>query len=84
MVDTAHGSEMAHDPRGQFGKTVLGQIACLDHVIDLAQQGFITSGIMIEASDYEHPDPFRQTDPNMPFFHALNGVQELHKIIINS
>ncbi len=80
IVDVAHGSEMAHDPSGNFNKTVLGQMACLDHVLSLAQDGWVPRGIMIEASDVTIVDPSRQTDPNMPFKHALDAVQELHAI----
>ncbi len=82
IVDIAHGSEMAHDPNGMFRKTTLGQMACLDHVISLASMGVIPAGIMIEASDFEHPDLRRRTDPNMSFNHALQGVKELHSIIM--
>jgi hypothetical protein len=39
------------------------------------------SGVMIEASDFEHPDKRRRTDPNMPFADALIGVVELHNIM---
>lgn len=82
IVDIAHGSEMAHDPNGLFRKTTLGQMACLDHVLTLAQNGITPRGIMIEASDFEHPNPVRRTDPNMSFTHALQGIKDLHSIIM--
>lgn len=81
IVDIAHGSEMAHDPTGRFQKTIAGQQRCLDAVINLAGKGFMPSGVMIEASDFEHPDKHRRTDPNMPFADALIGVVELHNIM---
>lgn len=79
IVDVAHGSEMAFDPSGNYDKTRAGQIACMEAVIELASDGHAPSGIMIEASDYEHPDPYKRTDPNIPFDIALEGILELHK-----
>lgn len=81
IVDVAHGSEMAFDPKAEFKKTISGQIACMENVILLSEQGLNPKGIMIEASDYENPDPYKQTDPNMPFTIALEGIIELHSII---
>lgn len=82
IVDIAHGSEMAHDPSGKFRKTTLGQMACLDHVLQMASDGIVPSGIMLEASDYENPNIERRTDPNMSFTHALEGVKALHSIVM--
>lgn len=75
VIDVAHGSEMAHDPSGDFKKTVEGQIAAMQAVIELAKEGHISAGIMVEASDLATP-----TDPVMPLQIALNGVRELHDI----
>jgi len=69
IVDIAHGSEMAHDPKGDFQKTILGQIACMNHVIRLAEQGVIPAGIKIEASNTP-----RVIDPPMHFETALGGI----------
>lgn len=74
IVDVAHGSEIAHDPNGQFGKSVKGQIAAMQSVIRLAREGHVPAGIMIEASNLESP-----TDPVMPLSIALRGVKALHK-----
>ncbi len=83
IVDTAHGSEMAFDPGGNFSKSVDGQKACLDRVLELASDGFVPTGIMIEASDHVVKNPARQTDPNMPFDIAVQDVIELNKLVIN-
>lgn len=77
IVDAAHGGEMAHDPSGRFGKTEDGQIACLDHIISLAKQGFIAAGVMIEASDM----PISQTDPNIQFDIAEQKMHELAEAV---
>ncbi len=76
IVDTAHGGEMAHSPDQDFTKSVLGQIACLDHVMELARDGLAPRGVMMEASDTISP-----TDPNMPFTAALTGLDDLNAII---
>lgn len=75
IVDVAHGSEMAHNPSGEYKKSIEGQIAAMEAVIELAEAGHIPAGIMIEASDLESP-----TDPVMPLEVALNGVKRLHAI----
>lgn len=77
IVDTAHGGEMAHAPDVDFTKSVIGQIACLEHVIQLTEGGLVPAGIMIEASDAVSP-----TDPNMPHSNAISGVQRLHQLVI--
>jgi 3-deoxy-7-phosphoheptulonate synthase len=49
-VDCAHGNEQAHDPNQQ--KSVAGQLACIDHVLDLLQSGQLPQppkALMIEA-----------------------------------
>jgi hypothetical protein len=75
IVDIAHGTEMAHDPDGQFKKTVAGQILAMEAVLDLAREGYAPAGIMIEASDLKS-----RTDPHMPLEIALNGVKQLYNI----
>lgn len=77
IVDTAHGSEMAHDK--DFNKSVAGQIAAIEAVIGLAERGYLPAGIMIEASDIESP-----VDPVIPLETALAGVKRLYEIKMNS
>jgi 3-deoxy-D-arabino-heptulosonate 7-phosphate (DAHP) synthase len=72
IVDTAHGGEMAHDLNGTYEKSVAGQVACMDHVVRIAEKGELPAGIMIEASDAVSP-----TDPVMPFVLALDGIVQL-------
>lgn len=78
IVDTAHGSEMAHDPDKKFQKSVPGQIAAMEAVIRLAEDGRVPAGIMIEASDIESP-----VDPTIPLEIALAGAKRLYEIKIN-
>lgn len=59
MVDTAHGSSMAHDP--DHKKSDGGQISAYEHVIDLASIGYIPAGVLSEASGLP-----TKTDPVMP------------------
>jgi phospho-2-dehydro-3-deoxyheptonate aldolase len=75
LVDWAHGGEQAHDPNGQFGKSVEGQIACMEHTIDIAERtGKAPAGIFAEASSAKSP-----TDPVMPFELAVEGAIALAK-----
>jgi phospho-2-dehydro-3-deoxyheptonate aldolase len=76
IVDTAHGGEMAFDPNGNYKKSIIGQIACLEKVIQIAEDyGETPVGIIMEASAAESP-----TDPVMPFRIALNGARRLHEL----
>jgi len=76
LVDWAHGGEQAHDPNGVFGKSVEGQIACMEHTIEIAERtGKAPAGIFAEASSAISP-----TDPVMPFDEALEGALALAKI----
>lgn len=75
IIDVAHGGEMAHDPDESFGKSVAGQIICLNHVIALAESGFMPKGIMIESSDAQSP-----TDPVMPFDIAMQKILQLAEV----
>ena len=76
LVDWAHGGEQAHDPEGKFGKSVEGQIACMEHTITIAEQtGKTPAGIFAEASSAKSP-----TDPVMPFETAIDGAQRLARI----
>lgn len=76
IVDLAHGSEQAHDLNGKFSKSIKGQAACFDHIIDLTRQGYKPVGIMTEASNVISP-----TDPNMPLELALNKIKKLKLVI---
>jgi len=76
IVDTAHGGEMAFDPEGNYKKSVFGQIACLERIIQIAEgHGEMPAGIMMEASSATSP-----TDPVMPFRVALAGARRLHEL----
>jgi 3-deoxy-7-phosphoheptulonate synthase len=61
-IDCAHANEQAHDP--EHGKSVAGQKACFDHVLQLlAQDGLATSpkALMIESHILEGQDTSQQT-----------------------
>lgn len=73
IVDIAHGSEMAHDLKGNFEKSEIGQLKAMFHVLDIAEKGEIPVGIMMEASDA----PSR-VDPVIPIKLALDGVMHLY------
>lgn len=75
IVDTAHGSEMAHHPEGVFQKSVEGQIAAMDHLVELACRGYAPLGKLSEASSTTG-----QTDPNMPLAPSLEASKQLHEI----
>lgn len=71
IVDAAHGSEQAYDPKGAFLKSALGQIACLEDLAIAARAtGRFPRGIMIEASDITSP-----TDPVVPLDEAFDTVE---------
>ena len=76
LVDWAHGGEQAHDPNNGFGKSVEGQVACMEHTIEIAERtGKAPAGIFAEASSAKSP-----TDPVMPFEAAVEGAQRLARI----
>lgn len=76
LVDWAHGGEQAHDPDGKFGKSVEGQIECMEHTIEIAERtGKAPAGIFAEASSAISP-----TDPVMSFEAAVEGAETLAKI----
>jgi phospho-2-dehydro-3-deoxyheptonate aldolase len=76
IVDTAHGGEMAFDPAGNYKKSVIGQVACLERVLQIAEEhGETPAGIIMEASAAESP-----TDPVMPFQVALGAARRLHQL----
>lgn len=79
IVDVAHGSEIAHDRNNQ--KSVTGQLAAAEHVVKLAEEGLMPSGIMMEASDIHIEDVSRRTDPNIPFARSLDILGELENIL---
>lgn len=73
VLDTAHGGEMAFDPKGNYGKSVAGQEACLDRVLAIAaRHGEMPAGLIMEASEAHSP-----TDPVMPQRVALDGARYL-------
>lgn len=78
IVDAAHGGEMAHHPGNTFEKSQEGQIACLDHIIELALKGVSACGVMIETSDVESP-----VDPVIPVNTAMEKNRQLHKAMFN-
>lgn len=74
IVDTAHGSSMAHDINDK--KSNQGQTSAYKHVIDLTCKGFVPAGIMSEASSLEG-----RTDPVMPVDELLSLASRLHSVI---
>jgi phospho-2-dehydro-3-deoxyheptonate aldolase len=73
IVDTAHGSEMAHDLNENFQKSAEAQLRCIEHVLSIVKHhGVSPLGIMIEASSAKSP-----TDPVIPFEAALHEVMSL-------
>lgn len=76
IVDLAHGGEMAHSPVQDFTKSVIGQIACFDHVIELAANGHIPVGTMAEASN-----TISKVDPVMPFETTILKTIELRNTV---
>lgn len=72
MVDLAHGSEMAHDPRQNFQKSIDGQICASDSLIELAGQGYAPAAVTMEASNLKSV-----MDPHMPLSLALGTIQQL-------
>jgi phospho-2-dehydro-3-deoxyheptonate aldolase len=76
LVDWAHGGEQAGDLRGNFGKSKLGQIACMFRTIEIAKRtGKTPVGVFSEATDAQSP-----TDPTIPFELAIEGAQVLAEI----
>ena len=73
IVDSAHGTEIAHDKR--FKKSVEGQLKALHHIKELRIAGFICRGLMVEMSD-----AISRTDPNIPFDSGLSVVIEIIRI----
>ncbi len=84
IIDLAHGGEQAHAPNADMSKTIEGQIAAFDHVLEMLDQAvedrFEPAGIMLEASDV-NPLAHRQTDPNMPLDVAITKIEELKDTI---
>jgi DAHP synthetase I family len=78
IVDAAHGGEMAHDPKGRFEKSAIGQQLCLDHILELMISGVVVKGIMLEASDTISP-----TDPLIPHQTGLTYAEEAMQILLN-
>lgn len=72
ILDLAHGGEMAHDPSKKAQKSILGQIACANHAIAMAQDGILMAGYLMESSDI-----ISLTDPNMPHTDGLETIKQL-------
>ncbi len=63
-VDCSHGNTQAHDPNKKNSKTVLGQLACFDHLVELVNEGSLQRtprAVMIEAHLIEGSDPSGKT-----------------------
>ncbi len=78
IVDTAHGSEQAHDPTGRYEKSQKAQMLCLLNVVMQAESiGLLPRGVMVEASNINSP-----TDPVLPLeetFEVLARLAAAHK-----
>lgn len=72
IIDLAHGSEMAHDRNGKFGKSEQGQIDSALHLVELITAGNVVAGFMIEMSDIQSP-----TDPVLRFDTGINCARLL-------
>lgn len=77
VVDPAHGGMRAHTESN--GKSVAGQIAAAEHIIDLAQQGYQPAGWLMEASDTASV-----VDPNMPYAEGLALTTQMARVCIGS
>lgn len=75
VVDVAHGTEMAHHPDGNFKKSVEGQEAAFDHVIDRAEKGNLPNSVMAEASNAAS-----RVDPHMRHERAVKRLIRLNNI----
>jgi phospho-2-dehydro-3-deoxyheptonate aldolase len=75
IVDVAHGGEMAHDLSGQYGKSELGQIACIATLAEVMREGFMPAGVIMETSDVKSP-----VDPTISLDYGLAGIQALHTV----
>lgn len=75
ILDTAHGAEMAHDPKRKFGKSVDGQVLAAYAMNRLVRQGYAPAGSMMEASELKS-----RTDPHMPLYIALATIKEQHRL----
>ncbi len=63
-IDCSHGNTQAHDPEQRNRKTVLGQLACFDHTIDIVEARELPKSpvaIMIEAYLREGADTSGET-----------------------
>lgn len=78
FADTAHGTEMAHDLRQQFGKSSDGQLAGLDHIVRLAEIGESPAGMIAEASDAP-----TDTDPHSPFGIIMESAIYINELRMN-
>lgn len=74
IIDTAHGVEMAHDPNGNFQKSVEGQIAATEMLVDLADEGYVPFGKLSEASRIKSP-----IDPHIALAISLNASRQMYE-----
>lgn len=77
-LDVAHGTEMAHDPAGNFQKSVEGQDAALDHMLTLAEDGIIPIGLTAEACNAP-----RVMDPHSVYEKARDISLRMHELCMN-
>jgi 3-deoxy-D-arabino-heptulosonate 7-phosphate (DAHP) synthase len=73
LIDIAHGSEMAHDPEGNFEKSPEGQVGAFHSLDRVARLGRTFAGTMMEASQLKS-----DVDPHMSLTVALAAVQRQH------
>lgn len=77
IVDSAHGGEMAFDPKLEYRKSIEGQKKCLEKISELCLRGYRPLGIMTEASDTIIESPEKNVDPNMPFDEATHILSKI-------
>lgn len=75
LDDMAHGTEMAHDPAGQYQKSIVGQERAWEHLLELVAEGYVGVGVLTEASDAAS-----LIDPNMPFARGVANIKRMHNI----
>jgi 3-deoxy-D-arabino-heptulosonate 7-phosphate (DAHP) synthase len=75
IADTAHGTEMAHDPEQKFEKSIDGQVLGMYSLLRVSKMGYHAAGSIMEASDLPSP-----TDPHMPLGIAIEGLKQQHYV----
>jgi 3-deoxy-7-phosphoheptulonate synthase len=88
-VDCAHDNERAHDPAGKYEKSVEAQKICIDHLLQLIQDGKLSNNpkaILIESYLLEGLDTSQQTpgqswtDPCIGLEDSITLIQRLAKL----